>query len=137
MAHATLRLWDVASATDTTCLEGHTEEVNGMAFSPDGATLASASNDGSQTNLIVFAGVGGLRLMARCDTVVLMDVDRDYGPAGDLLTASTRRRIEAGGEAGADPAARARGCGAAPTWCSTAWRNAPASPQHLPPRWWQ
>jgi MinD-like ATPase involved in chromosome partitioning or flagellar assembly len=57
----------------------------------------------SRTNLIVFVGarggvgkttvaraVGGLLSMARCGTVVLMDADRDYGPAADLAPDSRR-----------------------------------------------
>jgi MinD-like ATPase involved in chromosome partitioning or flagellar assembly len=57
----------------------------------------------SRTNLIVFVGarggvgkttvaraVGGLLSMARAGTVVLMDADRDYGPAGDLAPDSRR-----------------------------------------------
>jgi MinD-like ATPase involved in chromosome partitioning or flagellar assembly len=57
----------------------------------------------SRTNLIVFVGprggvgkttvaraVGGLLSAARCGTVVLMDADRDYGPAGDLAPDSRR-----------------------------------------------
>ena len=57
----------------------------------------------SRTNLVVFVGarggvgkttvaraVGGLLSMARCGTVVLMDADRDYGPAGDLAPDSRR-----------------------------------------------
>lgn len=57
----------------------------------------------SRTNLIVFVGprggvgkttvaraVGGLLSMARCGTVVLMDADRDYGPAGDLAPEARR-----------------------------------------------
>jgi MinD-like ATPase involved in chromosome partitioning or flagellar assembly len=57
----------------------------------------------SRTNLIVFVGprggvgkttiaraVGGLLSSARCGTVVLMDADRDYGPAGDLAPDSRR-----------------------------------------------
>ncbi len=57
----------------------------------------------SRTNLIVFVGprggvgkttvaraVGGLLSTARCGTVVLMDADRDYGPAVDLAPDSRR-----------------------------------------------
>jgi MinD-like ATPase involved in chromosome partitioning or flagellar assembly len=57
----------------------------------------------SRTNLIVFVGprggvgkttvaraVGGLLSAARCGTVILMDADRDYGPAGDLAPDSRR-----------------------------------------------
>lgn len=57
----------------------------------------------TRTNLIVFVGprggvgkttvaraVGGLLSTARCGTVVLMDADRDYGPAVDLAPDSRR-----------------------------------------------
>ncbi|MGI9100249.1 MAG: AAA family ATPase [Solirubrobacteraceae bacterium] len=57
----------------------------------------------SRTNLVVFVGarggvgkttvaraVGGLLSSARCGTVVLMDADRDYGPAADLAPDSRR-----------------------------------------------
>jgi MinD-like ATPase involved in chromosome partitioning or flagellar assembly len=57
----------------------------------------------SRTNLVVFVGprggvgkttvaraVGGLLSAARCGTVVLMDADRDYGPAADLAPESRR-----------------------------------------------
>jgi MinD-like ATPase involved in chromosome partitioning or flagellar assembly len=57
----------------------------------------------SRTNLVVFVGprggvgkttvaraVGGLLSGARCGTVVLMDADRDYGPAVDLAPDSRR-----------------------------------------------
>ena len=38
-------LWDVATGTLKTTLEGHEHFVNSVAFSPDGNTLASGSND--------------------------------------------------------------------------------------------
>ena len=42
-----MRLWEIAGATQTALLEGHNSGVNGVAFSPDGTLLASASDDGS------------------------------------------------------------------------------------------
>jgi RNA polymerase sigma factor (sigma-70 family) len=40
-----IKIWDVATAKEVTTLEGHVEEINGLAFSPDGKTLASCSSD--------------------------------------------------------------------------------------------
>jgi RNA polymerase sigma factor (sigma-70 family) len=40
-----VRLWDLASAKEVACLAGHTDRVWGVAFSPDGRTLASACWD--------------------------------------------------------------------------------------------
>ena len=39
----TVKLWDVAARTEVDSLEGHLEGVAGVAFSPDGATLAAGS----------------------------------------------------------------------------------------------
>ena len=41
----TVRLWDVATATQTAFLEGHRARVTSVAFSPDGRTIASGSID--------------------------------------------------------------------------------------------
>jgi hypothetical protein len=41
----TVRLWDVASGTELRTLKGHTAAVLSVAFSPDGARLATASED--------------------------------------------------------------------------------------------
>ena len=41
----TVRLWDVAIQTEVATLEGHTSWVRSVAFSSDGALLASASQD--------------------------------------------------------------------------------------------
>ena len=45
----TVRLWEVASQTEVATLEGHTDRVASVAFSPDGLLLASAGGwvDGS------------------------------------------------------------------------------------------
>lgn len=42
---ATVRLWDVATATCSHTLTGHTSAVHSVAFSPDGAWLATGSSD--------------------------------------------------------------------------------------------
>src|SRR5205823_14657647 len=41
----TFKLWDLATHKVRATLEGHTNRVMGVAFSPDGKTLASASNN--------------------------------------------------------------------------------------------
>ena len=41
----TVRLWDIASATEIATLKGHNERINRVIFSPDSIILASASTD--------------------------------------------------------------------------------------------
>ena len=43
----TIRIWDVATATEQRVLTGPSDRVNALAFSPDGARLASANGDGT------------------------------------------------------------------------------------------
>ncbi|MYB64268.1 WD40 repeat domain-containing protein [Candidatus Poribacteria bacterium] len=42
---STVRLWDIASSTETVTFIGHTERVNSIVFSPDSKMLVSGSND--------------------------------------------------------------------------------------------
>jgi len=42
-----VRLWDVSKHRLWATLTGHTNAVWGIAFSPDGRTVASSSNDGT------------------------------------------------------------------------------------------
>ena len=42
----TVRIWNPATGACLQTLEGHTQAVNDLAFSPDGKTLLSAGNDG-------------------------------------------------------------------------------------------
>ncbi len=44
---AVIRLWDLTTREPITELNGHSEEINAMAISPDGKVLASASRDQS------------------------------------------------------------------------------------------
>jgi WD40 repeat protein len=41
-----IRLWDSATGQELLILEGHKLQINGLAFAPDGSTLASCSHDG-------------------------------------------------------------------------------------------
>ena len=40
-----VKVWDLASGQETLTLKGHTDSVTGLAFSPDGHRLISASAD--------------------------------------------------------------------------------------------
>ena len=41
----TIKVWDVETDKELTTLQGHTDGVSSVAITPDGKTLASASND--------------------------------------------------------------------------------------------
>ena len=43
----TVRLWDVKTGKQKRVFTGHRQGVTGMAFSPDGKTVASGSYDGT------------------------------------------------------------------------------------------
>ena len=42
----TIRIWDLATASQQRVLTGYTDKINALAFSPDGTRLASANADG-------------------------------------------------------------------------------------------
>jgi WD40 repeat protein len=47
VADGTVQIWDVASGRPVAVLRGHTDQAWGLAFTPDGHALATASWDGS------------------------------------------------------------------------------------------
>ncbi|MFO0869183.1 MAG: hypothetical protein U0935_09635 [Pirellulales bacterium] len=42
----TIRVWDLATRSATLTLTGHTTQIHGLAFSPDGTRIASVSGNG-------------------------------------------------------------------------------------------
>ena len=59
-AYHTIKLWDVSSRKEIASLKGHTDQINALAFSPDGTLLASGS--------------GNIRMYSKDNTVRLWDI---------------------------------------------------------------
>ncbi len=55
-AGGAIKIWDVASGREIRTLQSHSEYINSIAISPDGSTVASASNDGLVTLWDVASG---------------------------------------------------------------------------------
>ncbi len=74
-------LWDVATGTEITSLEGHRGIVYSVSFSPDGATLASGAGD----NRVMLWDVasGGLSTTLEGHTSVVLSVE--FSPDGATL----------------------------------------------------
>ena len=45
--NGTIQLWDVKTGDRITALDGHTQQVETLKFSPDGETLVSTAQDGT------------------------------------------------------------------------------------------
>jgi WD40 repeat protein len=74
-----VRICDPSSGTQTQQHDGHTDSVRGVAWSPDGTRLASASYDGS---VRIWSSNGEHRLTARLGQAV-----RDVAWADDTTLA--------------------------------------------------
>jgi WD40 repeat protein/serine/threonine protein kinase len=80
----TVRLWDTATCQEILALEGHTEDVTSVAFSPDGRRLASTSRDKT------------LRLWDTATGQTVLMLAKDFAMGGQIVAFSPDgRRVAA------------------------------------------
>ena len=72
-----MRVWDVASGQCMTTLEGHTDNVLSVSFSPDGKQVASGSEDKSVRVWDVVSGQCMTTLEGYTDTVTSVSFSSD------------------------------------------------------------
>lgn len=80
-ADSIIRIWDVATGEQLVTLAGHTDLVSSIAFSPDGAMIASTSLDA--TARLWNVATGALRTVLTGHTGEVRAIG--FSPAGDLL----------------------------------------------------
>jgi len=81
----TVQLWDVAAGTLKTNLQGHTDSVHNIAFSPDSRTLASGSDDRTVCLWDVSTGSYKTTLIAHTDDIVSLA----YSPDGNTIASGS------------------------------------------------
>jgi WD40 repeat protein len=92
VGQGTIRLWDLETGQETPSLDGHRHVVYGLAYSPDGRTLATRGGDNS---LCVWDAHSGRQLCMkdlRAEPGSLWRRD-DYGPAHVLAFAPDGRTL--------------------------------------------
>ena len=80
-----LRLWDISSGEGLKTVEGHTEPIKKVAFSPDGATVVSCTE--SRIGLLTLGSAGSFRRVgiSAHDVVFSPDGKRIITASGDAL----------------------------------------------------
>ncbi len=82
----TVKLWDLATETNTATLEGHGGGVASVAFSPDESTLASGSWDGTVKLWDLATGTDTATLEGHGDGVASVA----FSPSGAMLASGSR-----------------------------------------------
>jgi WD40 repeat protein len=80
-----VRLWDVTTGRQRATLRGHTDRVHCLAFSPDGATLASGGKDGTARLWDLATGKERARLAHRRRGRALPVFSAAFAPDGKTL----------------------------------------------------
>jgi WD40 repeat protein/tRNA A-37 threonylcarbamoyl transferase component Bud32 len=91
---STVKLWDVATGQELFALQGHTGQVLGVAFSPDGACLATCSQDHTVKVWDVRTGLDHLALAGPTDRVHSVV----FSPDGTRLASSSGNQVGRHGE---------------------------------------
>ena len=81
----TVRLWDVATGSNTATLLGHTDWVNSVAFSPDGNMLASGADDNTVRLWDVATGESTTTLSGHTSRVFSVA----FSPGGSIVASAS------------------------------------------------
>jgi WD40 repeat protein len=97
--HFTVTLWDLATGKSLHAMSGHTKEIDDIAFSPDGHTLASASQDQSIKLWDVATG----KLLRTINDTVGMPGSVAFSSDGHTLASSSNNYPPQNDTTGASP----------------------------------
>lgn len=88
-----VRIWDLSNGQEVSTLKGHTEEVSGVTFSPDGRLLASGSEDGTAR---IWDAASGQEVLHPLRGQVKWICSVAFSPCGKLLATAGNAREHKG-----------------------------------------